>query len=209
MPMTRDTSSSVLSRSGPALAVIGLHIALIYAIVVSTGFIKVPALVEPLQTVFIDQPVSEPEPEIEPVKPEIEELAPVDEPMPELQLEEIPAPPTEVAMPPSESAIAATPTETGATARQLKTTNRVEPVYPATSRRLGEEGTVRLRVLVDERGRAKDVDVMNSSGFDRLDQAAIDAVQRWRFVAATDGTRAISTWTQVAITFKLTEAQRG
>ncbi len=209
MPMTRDTSSNVLSRSGPAIAVIGLHVALIYAIVATTGFIKVPSLVEPLQTVFIDQPVSEPEPEIEPVKPEIDELAPIDEPMPELEIAEVPAPPTEVAMPPSDSAIAAAPSETGATARQLKTTNRVEPAYPATSRRLGEEGTVRLRVLVDERGRPKDVDVVNSSGFDRLDQAAIDAVKRWRFVAATDGTRPISTWTQVAITFKLTDAQRG
>lgn len=209
MPMTRDPSTSVLSRSGPAIAVVGLHLVLIYGLVASTGIIKVPILVEPLQTVFIDEPVTESKPEIEPVKPEIEEMVPLDEPMPELQFEEVPAPPTDVVMPASESAIAATPSEAGATVQQLQTTNRVEPVYPATSRRLGEEGTVRLRVLVDERGRPKDVDVLNSSGFDRLDRAAIDAVKRWRFRAATDGTRAISTWTQVAITFKLTDAQRG
>lgn len=210
MPMTRDTNTSVLSRSGPAIAVIGLHIALIYAVVVSTGFVKVPAFVEPLQTVFIDEPVAQTEPEIEPVKPEIEEMTPVEQPMPELQIEDIPAPPTDVVMPPSDSAIAATPTESaGAPAQQLKTTNRVEPVYPSASRRAGEEGTVRLRVLVDERGRPKDVNAMASSGFSRLDQAAIDAVKRWRFEAATDGSRPISTWTQVAITFKLTDAQRG
>lgn len=209
MPMTRDASSSVMSRSGPALAVIGVHIALIYAIVVSTGVVKVPKFVEPLQTVFIDEPVSEPEPEIEPVKPEIELATPVDEPMPQVDIPEIAAPPAEVAMPPSESAIAATPTESvGATAQQLKTTTRVEPVYPASSRRAGEEGTVRLRVLVDERGRPGDVKVMTSSGFSRLDQAAIDAVKRWRFQAATNGSQPIKTWTQVAITFKLTEAQR-
>jgi protein TonB len=89
----------------------------------------------------------------------------------------------------------------------LKTTNRVEPVYPATSRRLGEEGTVRLRVLVDESGKPRDVNVMSGSGFSRLDAAAIDAVKRWRFVAATDGTKPITAWTQVAITFKLQNAQ--
>jgi protein TonB len=206
MPMTRGTSTSLLSRSGPAIAVIALHIALIYAVVVSTGVVKVPQFAEPLQTVFIDDPAqSEPEPE--PVKPEIEQMTPVEQPMPELQFEEIPAPPTDVAMPPSDTAIAATPTE-GATAQQLKTTNRVEPVYPATSRRMGEEGTVRVRVLVDERGRPTTVNVMTSSGFSRLDQAALEAVKRWRFVAATDGNRPIQTWTQVAITFKLTDAQR-
>ena len=209
MPMTRDANTSVLSRSGPAIAVVGLHLVLIYGLVASTGIIKVPTLVEPLQTVFIDEPVTESEPEVEPVEPEIDEAIPLDEPVPELQFEEVPAPPSDILMPPSDSAIAATPSETGATAQQLKTTTRVEPVYPATSRRLGEEGTVRLRVLVDERGRPKDVDVLNSSGFERLDRAAIDAVKRWRFEAATDGTRAISTWTQVAITFKLTDAQRG
>ncbi len=208
MPMSRDASTSVLSRSGPAIAVVGIHVALIYAIVVSTGVVKVPKFAEPLQTVFIDEQISQPEPEIEPVKPEIEEMTPVEQPMPELQFEEIPAPPTDVVMPPSDSAIAATPTEAGTSAQQLKTTNRVEPIYPATSRRQGEEGTVRLRVLVDERGRPTDVNVLNSSGFSRLDQAAVDAVKRWRFAAATNGSGPIKAWTQVAITFKLTEAQR-
>ncbi len=209
MPMSRDTNTSVLSRSGPVIAVIGLHAALIYALVVSTGFIKAPSFVQPLQTVFIDEPVSEPEPEIEPVKPEIEDIAPVDQPVPELQIADIPVPTTDVVAPPSESAITGTPSEPGAISQQLKTSNRVEPTYPATSRRLGEEGTVRLKVLVDEKGRPKDVGVLNTSGFSRLDQAAIEAVKRWRFVAATDGNRPISTWTQVAITFKLTDAQRG
>ncbi len=45
-----------------------------------------------------------------------------------------------------------------------------------------------------------------SSGFARLDQAAMEAVRKWRFVAATNGTNPISAWTQVAITFRLTSA---
>jgi periplasmic protein TonB len=208
MPMNdRNTSSSFLSRSGPAIAVIGLHVLIIYGVAASMGIVKVNKFAPPLQTVFIDQPISDPEPEIKPVKPEIDEIVPVDEPMPELQMEEIIAPPAEVPMEASQNAIAATAAEAGA-AQQLKTTNRVEPVYPATSRRLGEEGTVRLRVLVDQSGKPRDVNVMGSSGFSRLDAAAIEAVKRWKFVAATDGTKSITAWTQVAITFRLENAQK-
>jgi protein TonB len=198
-------SRTFLERSGPAIAVIGLHVLLIWGLVVSMGIVPAPKFIAPAQAVFIDDPVSEPEEEIKPVKPEID-MAPVEETLPELQIEEVVAPPSEVAMPASDNALAANTMEAGA-AQQLKTTNRVEPVYPPTSRRLGEEGTTRLRVMVDESGRPRDVQVLTSSGFARLDQAAIEAVKRWRFVAATDGTRSVSTWTQVAITFKLTNAQ--
>lgn len=205
MATTERSSRTFLERSGPAIAVIGLHVLIIWGLVVSMGIVPAPKFIAPAQAVFIDEPMSEPEEEIKPVKPEID-MAPLEETVPELQIEEIVAPPTEVAMPASENAIAANTMEAGA-AQQLKTTNRVEPVYPATSRRLGEEGTTRLRVMVDESGRPRDVQVQASSGFARLDQAAIEAVKRWRFVAATDGTRSVSSWTQVAITFKLQNAQ--
>src|SRR5690606_41426888 len=103
MPMTRDPSTSVLSRSGPAIAVVGLHLVLIYGLVASTGIIKVPILVEPLQTVFIEEPVTESKPEINPVKPDVDEMVPFDETMLELQFEEVPATPTDVVAPASES----------------------------------------------------------------------------------------------------------
>ena len=115
---------------------------------------------------------------------------PLDEPFPEVQFDEPVAPPTDVPVPASDNAIAARTATTGAVAQELKTSQRVDPTYPPTSRRLGEEGTVRLKVLVDERGRARDVQVAKSSGFARLDEAAMTAVRKWRFVAATDGVNA-------------------
>ena len=71
---------------------------------------------------------------------------------------------------------------------------------------MGEAGTVQVRVLVDERGRPKEVNVAKSSGFARLDEAAMEAVRRWRFVAATNDQGPVASWTQVAITFRLTDA---
>mgnify|MGYP003584106780 CR=1 FL=1 len=54
--------------------------------------------------------------------------------------------------------------------------------YPSMSQRLGEEGVVLLDVKVSAEGSPVDVRVKKSSGFDRLDQAAREAILRCRFV---------------------------
>jgi len=64
---------------------------------------------------------------------------------------------------------------------------------------------VKLRILVDERGMPRDVQLAQGSGFARLDQAAMDAVRKWRFAAATNGSQAVTAWTNVAVTFRLTQ----
>lgn len=58
---------------------------------------------------------------------------------------------------------------------------RVTPSYPSLSRRKGEQGSVTLEVLVKADGSAGTVTVKTSSGFSRLDKAAVNAVRRWRF----------------------------
>lgn len=55
------------------------------------------------------------------------------------------------------------------------------PRYPPQSRRLREQGTVVLRVLIDERGAATSIEIETSSGHSRLDAAARDAVQHAAF----------------------------
>ena len=59
----------------------------------------------------------------------------------------------------------------------------VPPVltYPRVSRELGEQGSVLLRVLVDENGRPTDIQVAKSSGYPRLDQQAVQAMRAARF----------------------------
>ncbi|MBN8476662.1 energy transducer TonB [Sulfuritalea sp.] len=78
-----------------------------------------------------------------------------------------------------------------------------KPVYPHASRRLGEQGKVLLRVFVSAAGLAEKVEIKLGSGFARLDQAAEEAVSRWRFVPAKRGEQAIAGWVQVPITFQL------
>ena len=47
---------------------------------------------------------------------------------------------------------------------------------------MGEQGKVVLRVLIDAQGVPQQVELKQSSGYERLDQQALETVQRWRFV---------------------------
>ena len=55
------------------------------------------------------------------------------------------------------------------------------PAYPRISLRLEEQGTVLLRIHVGADGHVSGVDLLESSGFERLDQAALEGVRKWRF----------------------------
>ena len=76
------------------------------------------------------------------------------------------------------------------------------PAYPALSKRNRETGTVLLLVNVSPEGNVTTVTLHKSSGYDRLDQAAIQAVTRWRFVPGMRGQSAISATVIVPISFK-------
>jgi protein TonB len=78
-----------------------------------------------------------------------------------------------------------------------------EPDYPSLSKRLGEEGRVLLRVLVNVEGRPDQVELRQSSGHARLDQAALDTVRRWRFSPARKGSDLIAAWVLVPLSFQL------
>lgn len=81
--------------------------------------------------------------------------------------------------------------------------NNPRPAYPVLARRLGEQGRVLLRVLVSGEGRAREVQVKEGSGFNRLDQAAREAVSYWRFVPARQGRESVEAWVLVPIAFSL------
>jgi protein TonB len=55
------------------------------------------------------------------------------------------------------------------------------PRYPTESRRKREQGTVVLSLVVGLDGAVEQISVSSSSGSDRLDRAALDAVRRWRW----------------------------
>jgi protein TonB len=77
------------------------------------------------------------------------------------------------------------------------------PVYPALSLRMNEQGQSLVKVLIGSDGQAQRAELAKSSGYDRLDRAAVAAVLQWRFVPGQRGGVAESMWYQVPINWKL------
>ncbi|MDM0115311.1 energy transducer TonB [Variovorax sp. J22R133] len=89
----------------------------------------------------------------------------------------------------------------GATDDWKPATPNAAPPYPAESRVNGEQGQVLLHVLTGPDGRPTRVEVKKSSGYVRLDDAAVAAVRKWQFKPLKDdGT---ITWREVPINFML------
>lgn len=88
-----------------------------------------------------------------------------------------PAPPAPPAPPPAPPAAPAQKELTGAQAQWV-----VKPplVFPSMSKRLGESGTVVVRIIFDSDGNAKRATVVTSSGYERLDVAGREAALRSR-----------------------------
>lgn len=82
------------------------------------------------------------------------------------------------------------------------------PRYPSAARRQGIEGTVILEVLVDAAGLPGRVAIARSSGSGLLDEAAVEAVERWRFRPARRGGEPVEGHVLVPITFRLVAAER-
>ena len=76
------------------------------------------------------------------------------------------------------------------------------PPYPSAARRLGVQGTTILHVLVANTGLVAQVVVKQSAGHPDLDQAATDAVRRWRFEPARRGTEPVEMWVQLPFEFR-------
>ena len=77
------------------------------------------------------------------------------------------------------------------------------PVYPPISRRRGEQGVVLLAVAVSANGVPESVEIRQGSGYARLDEAALRAVEGWRFVPARRGEQAVPAQVVVPIEFRL------
>lgn len=81
--------------------------------------------------------------------------------------------------------------------------NNPPPPYPPLSKRLGEQGKVVIRAFIDANGTATQAEVRTSSGYDRLDQAALQTVLKWRYVPGKRAGVAEGMWFNVPIHFVL------
>jgi protein TonB len=153
-----------------------------------------PKQAKPLPTpVLAAKPTPAPAPR--PVT-EAPEPTPAPEPVPEVLPP--PAPAAEVPKPAPPLPPAPTPP------RPADYLNNPKPPYPSLSKRLGEEGTVRLNILVNPDGSVARLELARSSGHPRLDRSAMDTVQSsWKFEPARQGGKPVAAWVIVPIQFTL------
>jgi protein TonB len=143
--------------------------------------------------ILVDTPSSDPVPPDTQVKPyEIgDELLPG-----------VPGPPVSGGEPDGEGFDAA-PAPRGPVFTELKLLEFRTPAYPPRCLRLGIEGRVRVHVLVGENGKPQEVTLGRTSGDSSLDEAAMEAVRRWRFEPARRNGVPVRAWVAVPVQFKL------
>lgn len=83
--------------------------------------------------------------------------------------------------------------------------SHIRPIYPPGARLRGEEGTVTVRTTITSSGKAQSAEVLRSSGFPALDQAAVNAVRRARFIPAQQSHVAVKSQTILAFRFTLVD----
>jgi protein TonB len=81
--------------------------------------------------------------------------------------------------------------------------NNPPPAYPRISKRMGEQGTVIVRVFIGLQGTAEQAEIRTSSGYDRLDKAALETVQSWRYVPGKRHGTPEAMWFNVPVRFVL------
>ncbi|HKE45579.1 MAG TPA: TonB family protein [Steroidobacteraceae bacterium] len=187
--------------------VIVIHVGLLLALKNGLTAHVIPEIIHSTQAIIIE--TIKPQPEPKPVQPKVNPLA-EPPPMPPPVIEPVEETPPDVIAVQSTPSDAATSSDTGSSAiTALQVDKRyplTRPEYPAASVRKAEEGTVELLLYVMPNGRVSEAKINRSSGFPRLDEAAIrEAKRSWRFIPATSGGQAVASWGTFAVTFKLEE----
>lgn len=79
----------------------------------------------------------------------------------------------------------------------------IEPNYPFEARRKKREGDVLCEAVITKRGRVETAHVVVSSGYHKLDDAALVALRRARFEPATRRGRSVDATVRITIVFRL------
>jgi len=209
MSLWQPSPRAFAPRVAGAAAVVLLHAIVIYGLVTGLASRVVEVIHPPVVVRILDEvPPAKPPPA--PPPPRFIESRPAFVPPPEVRIETPPPPPRTAIT----SVTPTPPPVTSLVAPSQPAPVRIEPRldiaksreldYPAASRRLREQGSVTLQVLVDARGFATDVRLVESSGFSQLDQAALSGVRsHYRFMPGTVDGKPEPMWFTFKFTWKL------
>lgn len=196
-----------------------LHGLVIGALMLAPTAPKSLVVTEPSIMGVLVSPETEAVPEIQPLRPPVPTVTPpTPAPLPPVKnappsehaitappQEPVPAATPAVPAPPEPAPVAAAPAPAPVIPPRSDAAhlNNPAPVYPVMSRRLGEQGRVVLDVYILPSGLVGEIRLKVSSGSKRLDEAALQAVRRWKYVPAKRGDEAIAYWYVQPLSFSL------
>jgi len=213
MPYAPADTSFFTRRTLIFIVIVLMHVGLGWALNSGLSHRVVSAVLGPIETRMIEEAPKIDEPPPPPPPPKIETPPPF-VPPPEIAID-IPmdAPPqtaitqTTTVKPTVQPPIQPKPAGPPSTAPRVDPRRPpTKPEYPASSRRAGEAGTVVLELYILPNGRVGEARVQKSSGFPRLDEAAVrEAKRSWRFIPGTENGEPVAMWHATKVTFNLTD----
>jgi len=205
LPAAGRWSEPPSSRLASLVVVAVFHAVLIAALVNALAYRTVPQALDPLKVRVFDE-VKARQDDVKPPPPKLDLPPPAFVPLPEVAVAVTPTTTAIAAVtanrpaPPAPSPVAAVRVPPA-----LDSEHSSDPAYPPISRRMSEEGLVQLLVLVGPDGAVMDVKVERTSGYIRLDQAAVEGARtRCRFKPGSVDGKPESMWYRYRYEFKLT-----
>ncbi|WP_421793744.1 energy transducer TonB [Hydrocarboniphaga effusa] len=199
-------------RQDPKKRLIGLagvvifHVLLVWGLVSGLARKAIELLPPPIETKILEDTPVEEEPPPPPPPPKLDVPPPPFIPPPEISIQTAPNPTNTITTTQTPSLVAApapAPRPASVTkAPVVKAKACREPEYPAVSERLSETGTVLLQLLVGTDGKVTDSKIEKSSGFERLDKAAQQALSRCKFEPGEVDGKPSAAWAQLKYTFR-------
>lgn len=218
----RATMDKLRAKFGPMAAVLALHGLLFYAAssglmsrmvdaampeAVLVSFVETPAPKAPPAAPKIVPLVQMPPPALPSVPVPVVQIAPVPNTVTVTQSNTPPAEPRPVQVAAVAAPAAPAPAPAPSTPKTITTgvqyIHPPQPVYPQMSKRMGEQGRVMLRILVNEKGMPDQVLVHTSSGSARLDEAGRQAALRAQFKPHMEDGHAVAVYVIVPLNFQL------
>lgn len=224
-PAASSDALTPLQRRAMVAAILAAHGAAGWALMQVREVREAVALAAPMFVDLIAPPAPPKPPEPPPPQPPKPTPKPPPPPAPLITAVPTPAPPPFVAPPPPPEVPAPEPAPPDPVPVAVMTAPPAPPApapppkvipasavqyleppgleYPRASRRAGESGRVLLRVYIDEAGMPRQVLLAASSGFARLDDAALAAMKKARFKPYTENGQPTAGWAPAPIDFEL------
>jgi protein TonB len=193
------------------VAIVALHVGFVIALNAGLAKQAVETVFGPIETKMIEETIEEEE-KPPPPPPKIETTPPPFVPPPDIVIDlPVQQTTTTAITATTQKPVAKPPPPAAATVRVPPKQNPRRPYpitdddYPPQSKRLGEEGVTRVRLLVLPDGSIGDVQVVQSSGFPRLDETAVRKLKRWKVMPGTENGKPVQMWMDLNVKWQIKE----